>query len=44
MRDFHTGQGGGVHLGWNETFIITADVATSNEVDLAFYLGIGYLY
>ena len=44
VRDFHTGQGGGVHLGWNETFLVTADVARSNEVDLAFYLGIGYLY
>ena len=44
VRGFHTGQGGGVHLGWNETFIITADMATSTEVDLAFYLGFGYLY
>lgn len=44
LGDFHTGQGGGVHLGWNETFIVTADAATSNEVDRAFYLSVGYLY
>ena len=44
LGGLHTGQGGGLHLGWNETFIITADVARSDEVDLAFYLGIGYLY
>ncbi len=44
LGGLHTGLGGGFHLGWNETFIVTANLATSDEVTLAFYLSFGYLF
>lgn len=44
LDGFHSGQGGGLHIGWNETFIVTVDAARSVEVPLALYIGIGYLF
>lgn len=44
LEAFHTGYGGGLHVGWNETFIVTVDAATSDEVDLGIYIGVGYLF
>ena len=44
LRTLHTGQGGGLHVGWNETFIVTANIARSAEVHRALYLTIGYLF
>ncbi len=44
LSGLHTGLGGGFHVGWNETFIVTANFARSDEVNLAFYLSFGYLF
>ena len=44
LSGLHTGQGVGFHMGWNETFIVTANFARSDEVSLAFYLSFGYLF
>ena len=42
--NLHSGYGSGLHIGWNENFIISLDFARSVEVDFALYIGIGYLY
>ena len=44
MSDLHRGYGGGVHLGMGENFIVSLDVAHSEEATLPFYIGLGYLY
>ena len=44
LSNLHLGQGVGFHGGWNETFIVTANFARSDEVNMAFYLSFGYLY
>ena len=44
FTDFHLTQGGGIHIGWNENFIFAVDAATSDEVNMAIYIGVGYLY
>ena len=44
LKSINTGYGSGLHIGWNEDFIVSFDAARSNEVDLALYIGIGYLY
>ena len=44
LDNIHSGYGNGLHIGWNENFIISFDIARSKEVDLALYIGIGYLY
>ena len=43
-ENIHYGYGSGLHIGWNENFIISLDFARSMEVDSALYIGIGYLY
>lgn len=40
----HPGWGGGIHLGWDESFIISVDAATGEDVGFALYIGIGYLF
>ena len=44
LDTLHGGQGGGVHVGWDESFIISIDGAKGEDVGLALYIGIGYLF
>ena len=44
LKGFHAGQGAGLHIGWNENFIIAVDAGRSEEVNLAVYMGFGYLF
>lgn len=44
LSGLHRGYGGGFHLGMGENFVISADVAHSDEATLPFYIGLGYLY
>jgi hypothetical protein len=44
VSDLHRGYGGGVHLGMGENFIVSVDVAHSEEATLPIYIGLGYLF
>jgi len=41
---FHAGQGGGVQLGWDESFIISVNAGRSEDTNFALYIGVGYLF
>ena len=40
----HAGQGGGIQIGWDESFIISVNAGRSKETDFALYIGVGYLF
>lgn len=44
LDTLHGGQGGGIHVGWDESFIISIDGGKGEDVGLALYIGIGYLF
>jgi outer membrane translocation and assembly module TamA len=44
LKDFQLARGGGVRIGWNQNFIVAVDMGNSQEVPLALYIGLGYLY
>jgi len=44
FANLHFGYGGGLHIGWNENFIVAVDAGTSEETGLQLYIGLGYLY
>jgi outer membrane protein assembly factor BamA len=44
LDTLHAGRGGGIHLGWDESFIISIDAGTGEDVGLGLYIGIGYLF
>ncbi|HQU70949.1 MAG TPA: BamA/TamA family outer membrane protein [Calditrichia bacterium] len=44
LKSFQIGKGGGIHIGWDESFIISVDAATGPETSLALYIGVGYLF
>ncbi len=44
FSNIHMGYGAGLHIGWNENFIIAVDGGTSNETGLQLYIGLGYLF
>jgi len=40
----HYSYGAGLHIGWNENFIIAVDMGTSEETRVQPYIGLGYLF
>jgi hypothetical protein len=44
LEDFQLARGGGLRIGWNQNFIVAVDMGNSDEVPLALYIGLGYLY
>jgi len=44
FSDIHFGYGAGLHIGWNENFIVAVDCGTSKETGLQPYIGLGYLF
>jgi hypothetical protein len=44
FSDLHRGYGGGFHLGMGEDFVVSLDLAHSDQATLPFYIGLGYLY
>ncbi|MFT5435105.1 MAG: outer membrane protein assembly factor BamA, partial [Myxococcota bacterium] len=44
FSDLHRGVGAGVRLGMGENFVVSLDLATSDETGLPMYIGLGYLY
>lgn len=44
LSNLHTGKGGGLHLAWNENFIVYAEMGFSQEAGSQLYVDIGYLY
>jgi len=44
LSNFHLSYGAGLHIGWNENFIIAVDGGTSEETGLQLYIRLGYLF
>jgi len=44
FSNIHISYGAGIHIGWNENFIIAVDGGTSDETGLQLYIGLGYLF
>lgn len=44
LSNLHAGKGIGLHLAWNENFIVYADMGFSKEAGSQLYVDIGYLY
>jgi outer membrane protein assembly factor BamA len=44
LKNLRYGYGAGLHIGWNENFIIAVDGGTSEETGLQLYIGLGFLY
>ncbi len=44
FTNMHTGKGAGVHIGWNENFIVYAEMAFSKESGSQLYIDIGFLF
>ena len=44
FTNLHTGKGGGVHIGWNENFIVYAEMAFNAESGSQLYIDIGFLF
>ena len=44
FSNIHISYGAGLHIGWNENFIIAVDGGTSDETGLQLYIGLGYLF
>jgi len=44
LSDLHRGYGGGVHLGVGQNFVVSVDLAHSNEATMPFYIRLGYLF
>lgn len=44
LSNLHFGKGAGLHLAWNENFIVYAEMGFSKEAGSQLYVDIGYLY
>jgi len=44
LANLHTGKGGGIHIAWNENFIVYAEMGFSQEAGSQLYIDIGYLF
>ena len=44
LQNLHTGKGLGLHIGWNENFIVYAEMGFSKEAKSQLYIDIGYLF
>jgi hypothetical protein len=44
LQNLHLGTGGGLHVGWDETFIVTVNAGTSAETGAQIYINTGYLF
>jgi len=44
LKNLHIGKGAGLHIAWNENFIVYADMGHSTESGRQLYIDIGYLF
>jgi len=44
LKNLHTGKGAGLHIGWNENFIVYAEMAFNKESGSQLYIDIGFLF
>ncbi len=44
MKNLKFGKGGGVHIGWNENFIVYGEIGFGHEAGAQLYVDIGYLF
>ncbi|MFA4850848.1 MAG: BamA/TamA family outer membrane protein [Methanoregula sp.] len=44
LKNLHSGEGLGLHIGWNENFIVYSEMAFSKEAGEQLYIDIGYLF
>lgn len=44
FKNLHDGKGLGLHVGWNENFIVYAEMGFNKEAGSQLYIDIGYLY
>ncbi|MGH1364643.1 MAG: Omp85 family outer membrane protein [Calditrichia bacterium] len=44
LNSIQAGQGGGINIGWDESFIISIDAGRGEDTDFALYIGVGYLF
>jgi len=44
LKNLHSGKGAGVHIGWNENFIVYAEMAFNKESGSQLYIDIGFLF
>jgi hypothetical protein len=44
LTDLHYGYGGGMRVGLGPNFVVALDLATSQEVGIQMYIGLGYLF
>lgn len=44
LADLHHGYGGGTRVGLGPNFVVALDLATSRDVGLQMYIGLGYLF
>lgn len=44
LKNLYNGKGIGIHIGWNENFIVYADLAFNKESGSQLYIDIGYLF
>ncbi|MBN2281962.1 MAG: BamA/TamA family outer membrane protein [Candidatus Marinimicrobia bacterium] len=44
FKNFKDGKGLGLHVGWNENFIVFAEMAFGNEAGSQLYIDIGYIF
>lgn len=44
LKNLHTGKGLGLHIGWNENFVVYAEMGFEKETGSQLYIDIGYIF
>ena len=44
LRDLHAGYGGGVRLGYGQSFVVAVDIGHSNQSTAPVYIGLGWMF